>query len=162
MKKSLLLIVSVFLMLFFTSSYSTKVVRATTGNIAPNFEVKNNDTTISLNKMRGKYVLLTFWSSADAESRISNIKNEVEAQKFSKQLAVVGVNYDRNEIIFNEIIKRDKLQNGTQFYDQDGDQSRIYGDYHLDHGYKSYLIDPAGEIIAENPSTSQLATMISQ
>ena len=162
MKKSLFVIVSLVLFTIFASGYSSSEFDAKKGHLAPNFEVCNSDTTLSLFDLKGKYVLLSFWSSLDANSRISNIQSNEMAKDFDGKLVALSINYDRNELLFKELVKRDKLQASSQFYDQDGKKSRIFDEYHLDQGYKSYLISPAGEIIAENPGTSQLAKMISQ
>lgn len=150
-------------MLFiFSSSYTSKVSEGKIGYNAPNFTVSNVDTTLSLQLMKGKYVLLSFWSSSDAGSRISNIKYNKVAQELSNKLNLVAVNYDRNEAIYREIMHRDKLEAKSQFYDQVGNSSLIYENYHLDQGLKSYLINPEGTIIAENPSPQQLTQIICQ
>lgn len=162
MKKSLITIAGFVLLLIFTSAYRSDAFDAKKGSLAPSFEVSNDDTLVSLQNLKGKFVLLSFWSSADADSRISNIQYDAVARKNNSKLALVAVNYDRNEPIYREIIKRDKLQKNYQFFDQDGLKSKIFERYHLDQGFKSYLINPAGEIIAENPSTSQLADLLSQ
>lgn len=162
MKKSLLVIVSFVLLLFSASSYSSREVDAEIGCIAPDFDLVNEGSSVSLRDMKGKYVLLSFWNSADADSRMNNIAYSAAAKDFDNQLALVSVNYDRYEEVYREIAKRDKLQAGSQFYDQEGKESRIYSDYHLDRGYKSYLVNPAGKIIAENPDACQLAKIIRQ
>lgn len=162
MNKSLFVIVSFVLLIFSASSYSSKEVDAKVGCIAPDFALANEDSSVSLRDMKGKYVLLSFWNSADADSRMNNIKYSSTAKNFDSELALVSVNYDRCEEVYHEIVKRDKLQTGSQFYDQDGKMSRIYSDYRLDQGYKSYLINPAGKIIAENPDAYQLANIIRQ
>lgn len=155
-------IVGFVLLLIFTSAYRSDVFQAKKGSLAPEFSISNNINNVTLRDMKGKFVLLSFWSSADADSRISNIQYDAYVHKTNSKLALISVNFDRNEKIYREIVRRDKLQENSQFFDQGGKESKLYKTYHLDQGYKSYLINPAGEIIAENPSTSQLANLLSQ
>ncbi|MEG2242042.1 MAG: thioredoxin family protein [Muribaculaceae bacterium] len=162
MKKSLSVIVTLVMLFIFSSSYTNKVSDGKIGFTAPNFALSNTDTTMSLQRMKGKYVLLSFWSSADAGSRISNIEYNNFAKNNSKNLHLVAVNYDRSEAIYREIMSRDKLDAKAQFYDHEGSRSQLFENYHLDQGLKSYLINPEGEIIAQNPSAQQLTQLICQ
>lgn len=162
MKKPLFLIVGLTLLLFFASSNVDSKHGNRVGDMAENLTISNADTAVSLQTMKGKYVLLSFWSSADARSRIANIECDAVARNFGDKLALVAVNYDRDELVFNEIISGDKLRKDTQFYDRDGENSSIFEDYDLGRGFKTYLIDPAGKIVAENPGAAKLASILRQ
>jgi hypothetical protein len=107
--------------------------------------------------MKGKYVLLTFWSSADAESRISNLTYDKIAKTYKGSLEYVAVNYDHSPRVYGEIKKIDDLRQSSQFRDNKGSSSSIYTDYRLAQGFNSYLIDRNGTIIAINPTSQQLA-----
>ena len=74
MKKTLLAVAAIAMLLVFSSAYNEKAIDSRVGYLAPNFTVSNADTTVSLQDLKGNYVLLTFWSSADAQSRISICK----------------------------------------------------------------------------------------
>ena len=161
MKKSVLLIAG-FLLIFLASAYSTKTVDAKLGCYAPSFKMQDSESDFSIQNEKGKYVLLSFWSSADARSRICNIEYDAMTKKGNDEFVFVSVNYDRNESIYREIVNLDRLEKSSQFYDLEGKDSKNYQDYKLEDGFKSYLINPAGKIIAENPSTSQLAKLLSQ
>lgn len=52
------------------SAYSERVFEAAEGYNAPSMTIENSDTTLSLADMKGRYVIVTFWSSADADSRL--------------------------------------------------------------------------------------------
>jgi hypothetical protein len=126
--------------------------------MAPNFTVSNADTMVSLQNMKGNYVLLTFWSSADAQSRINNMHYDRLASKSNMQH--IAVNYDRSALIFGEVSKIDNLSHGSQFFDAEGFESNLYKSYRIStKGYRTLLIDPAGEIISENPTESELALL---
>lgn len=148
------------MVLIFSSSKFTKPADNRVGSPAPALSIANGDTAISLQKMKGKYVLLTFWSSADAESRISNLTYDKIAKTYKGSLEYVAVNYDHSPRVYGEIKKIDDLRQSSQFRDNKGSSSSIYTDYRLAQGFNSYLIDRNGTIIAINPTSQQLAKMI--
>ncbi|MGM9804712.1 MAG: TlpA family protein disulfide reductase [Muribaculaceae bacterium] len=159
MKKALLAIVTFAILLIFPSAYSSKTIDSRIGYQAPNFTVSNSDTAVSLQMMRGKYVLLTFWSSDDANSRISNIHYNRVASNNSK-VQHLAVNYDRSEKVFDQVTLIDNLLHGTQFHDNQGSESTLHKTYRINEkGYRTVLINPHGEIISENPSDSELASL---
>jgi len=159
MKKVLSAIVTFAILLVFSSAYSTKTTDSRVGYIAPIFSISNSDTTLSLQQMKGKYVLLTFWTSTDAESRIFNRHYNRLASKYGK-VQHLAVNYDRSAKVFNEVATIDSLLAGSQFHDSDGKASAIYESYRIGKkGYRTLLIDPNGEIISENPSESEIAKL---
>ena len=162
MKKSIFLIACLGLLLFFASSNATSHRGGEIGDIASDFRVENADTAVSLQQLRGKYVLVSFWSSRDARSRIANIECNALSKKFDNQLVYISVNYDHNEALFEELVQSDKLQPDAQFFDRDGSSSSIFEDYSLGRGYKTCLINPAGEIVAENPGAFELTKILGQ
>ena len=159
MRKALLAFATLAILLVFSSAYSTKTIDSRVGYLAPVFSVSNNDTTMSLQQMKGKYVLLTFWSSADADSRISNIHYNRIASTNSK-VQHLAVNYDRSANVFNEVAKLDNLALGTQFHDNEGSKSTIHENYRNDKKrISTSLINPEGEIISENPTDIEIAQL---
>lgn len=160
MKKSLIKIVTLGLFFIFASAYTGNPDDNKVGYMAPNFTLSNAQDTMTLQREKGKYLLLTFWSSDDVPSRLSNIRYDRATRKMG--IRYVAVNYDRSRKIYQEIVKVDSLRESTQFYDQEGKGSNLYASYRLDQGLKSYLLDPTGKIIAENPSNQQLAKIVSQ
>ncbi|MDE7146875.1 MAG: peroxiredoxin family protein, partial [Duncaniella sp.] len=54
------------------SAYSERVMKAEKGYTAPEIEMLVNDSVeVSLSQLRGKYVLVNFWDSENAVSRIA-------------------------------------------------------------------------------------------
>lgn len=160
MKKTLLAIITLVVLCVFSSAYNTTPPDARIGFKAPNFYITDNDGEISLQKFKGKYVLLTFWTSVDAESRISNMRYDRLA-KAHEELQHIAVNYDMSEAVFNEIIKIDGVNTKTQFFDNEGKSSNLSEIYRISSkGFITYLIDPSGEIIAENPSAEMISKFI--
>lgn len=159
MKKAFLKIVTVCLFFFILTAYSSNPADDKLGNIAPNFCIENAAGTKELQQMKGKYVLLTFWKSIDAESRIVNMQYDRTIRDL-KNIDYVAVNFDRSYGVFHEILKQDGLNEKMQYYGNDEDYSRLYSHYELKQGMKSLLIDKSGVIIAENPSPEDLNKFI--
>ena len=73
MKKQLLLIVIAAFIFIFTSARYETPADSRIGYTAPGFSVEKDGNKVELQKLRGAYVLVSFWSSTDAESRIATI-----------------------------------------------------------------------------------------
>lgn len=127
------------------------------GQLAPDFAVMRNDSTFNLHDLRGRYVLVDFWASSDANSRLkSNEYNTLPITPASR-LERLSVNFDRSEELFKEIVKRDHLKKDEQYFAGDTDFDNIIQNYGLTQGYNSYLIDPEGKIVAINPDNAYLS-----
>ncbi len=80
-------------------------------------EVHGNHGDISLSDLKGKYVLVNFWDSHNAVSRIA----AGEYDRFfrdnkHKNIQLLSVNTDDNLKLFNEIVRNDGLDSLTQFH----------------------------------------------
>jgi hypothetical protein len=77
------------------------------------------------------------------------------------EICFLSVNFDQNKRLFNEVVRRDKLNAETQFNVQGDDARNIKETFHLEDGYNSLLIDPIGQVVATNPSTATLTQILS-
>lgn len=168
MKKAITAIAFFSILLILFTAAGMRTYDAVNGAQAPVFRVERPDTVVSLDAMKGDWVLLQFWSSADAPSRIAAREYEVLDTLLSAgntatgvQFRRLSVNLDRSVRLFREIMRRDGLKEESQFF-ADGDRSRQLNDaYHLDtKGMNAYLIDPEGKIVAENPSVEFLISKL--
>ena len=163
MKKALTYIGLFAVLTILIASYSERVVKADEGYTAPELEMLANDSmNISLDNLRGKYVLVNFWDSSNAVSRIA----AGEYDRFlhanhGNSFSLLSVNTDKNPDLFRDIVKKDKLDTSTQFHITDAKAKNLSENYRLDSGFSSYLIDPQGKIVAVNPSVSVLENYLS-
>lgn len=155
MTKTLFAIVTVAFLIVFTSVGSTEVVDSKVGHEAPQLELDGRAGKMSLQSHRGGYVLLTFWSSDDANSRVKNLQYDRAADK-KEGVVHLSVNFDRTENLFEEICKMDNLSQGTQFYCNDEQRMRLLELWRQENGYSTFLINPEGLIVAVNPELSEL------
>ena len=140
------------------SAHTGRVFEAAEGYKAPALELEYQGKTLSLDDMKGRFVLVNFWSSLDAMSRISASDYDSYVRKTGneQQLSLISVNLDPSEALFREIIRRDGLSESAQWHVEGHQAGRISDAYNLRHGLCSFLIDPAGRIIAVNPDKEQL------
>ena len=142
------------------SAYSARVFEAAEGYNAPSMTIENSDTTLSLADMKGRYVIVTFWSSADADSRLRAYRYDEAAKLLPQErFCLLSVNFDRSERLFREIVRRDNLSAENHIHVDGSQANRIIHDYRLTEGFKSLLIDPKGRIVAMNPSIETLTKM---
>ena len=161
MKKLVSFVALLAALLLATSGYNEYDRILAIGDDAPSLTVSNNDTTFNLGKSEGDYVLLTFWATSDARSR-------VDCQRYSKwfeknnptKVKHVSVNFDEEPSLFREIVRLDNLEPYAQFNVNGSEASQIRHDFGLDNGYGSILIDPNGYIKSFNPSSQDLRSLL--
>ena len=162
MRKTFSFIVILVVLLSFSSAYNAQEIDGKVNSFAPNITVSDNDSTFTLSKERGKYVVLNFWSSDNPESRIRNISAYNATEKTNNKIVFVAVNYDRSKALFNEILQVDGIDKRTQFFDEGGTDSEVYKQFRLDKGLNCYLINRDGKIIAVNPDLEKLTELTRQ
>ena len=149
MTKTLLTIVTVVMLILFTSAASTSVIDSRIGHEAPMLEIEGDSTHCSLQHFRGSYVLVSFWSSTNAASRVANIRYE--------NINHIAINFDRTEGLFQEICRIDALEPTSQFYCNDNQRMKIINVWRQDSEFSTFLINPEGEIVDINPEINELA-----
>ncbi|MDL2304417.1 hypothetical protein LJC72_03650 [Bacteroides sp. OttesenSCG-928-D19] len=117
------------------------------GDIAPDFE--------SLRKLKGNYVLLSFWASYDAQSRLHNTLLNNAIQNVP-EVKMVSISFDEYQSIFKETIRKDQIVEALCLVETKGEKSNLYKKYNLDRGFSNYLLDEKGIIIAKNISAAEL------
>jgi peroxiredoxin len=131
----------------------------TIGDKAPEFKICGEKQLVNLKDLRGKYVLLSFWASYDADSRMNNATLNHAISK-ADNVEMVSVSFDSYKSIFNETIKKDRISTSNCFVELAGANSDIYNTYRLHKGFKNYLLDEKGVIIAKNINVSELSSYI--
>ena len=139
------------------------------GECAPDFVISSDasDTTDSvhsrLSALRGNYVLVNFWASYDAQSRMRNIELNralLDVDNTQQHVAFVSVSFDDYASIFRETVRKDGIVGAGCFVDTDGTKSSIFKHYELKKGFTNYLLDENGIIIAKNISVAELSSYL--
>ena len=155
-------IIAIFAVLLVSmSAHTERVYEAADGFNAPDLTVDNSHSALSLSDLKGKYVLVTFWASSNAQSRISAARYEYFSKSLDEErFCLLSVNFDRSERLFREIVRRDNLSAKSQFYVSGSNAETIFENYHLGNGFQSFLINPQGKIVATNPSNDTLKKIV--
>lgn len=136
------------------------------GNAAPDFCIPfatSSKQVIDLSDLKGKYVLLSFWASYDAESRLLNAALcHTLYQKNSNNVAMISVSFDEYQSVFEEAIRMDRINLPICFAETRGKNSVLFSKYRLKTGFGNYLLDGNGIIIAKNISVSDLSDYLNK
>ena len=128
---------------------------------APEFTLPDTSgKSVSLASFRGKYLLVDFWASWCGPCRNEN-PNVVKAynQYRDKNFAILGVSLDQNKDAWKKAIRDDKLE-WTQVSDLKFWNSEPAALYNVTGIPYNFLIDPNGNIIAEDLRGPDLYTML--
>lgn len=161
MRKTLLAIATIVALGTLLSARNAQKVGINVDSFAPNITVTDNDSTWKLSDLRGNFVLLNFWASNNAESRIRNIEYNKAIDNF-ENVQFASINYDRSKAIYEEIIRLDNVNKDSQFYDEGGTNSEVYKQFHLENDLNSYLLNQDGQIVAVNPDMQELTKILCQ
>ncbi len=153
MRKSLFTIVtSAFFLFLTTSAYNPSTADARIGYRAPYLGVGN----VSMASHNGKYVLVTFWSTSNPDSRISNRLYD-RACRGNGNIRHISVNLDRSSGVGDMACRLDSLDPAGQFHCDSAQRQQVVRDWSLDRGgYQSFLLDSHGKIVAIDPAVQTL------
>ncbi|MCD8260323.1 MAG: redoxin domain-containing protein [Bacteroides sp.] len=131
------------------------------GDLAPDFSVRGTtDTPESLRLFRGKYVLISFWASYDASSRMQNVYLYHTLRSVAQPVEMISVSFDEFPSVFRETVRRDQLDASVCFNEKEGESSSLFKKYRLSRSYSNYLLNEKGVIVAKNITPDELANYL--
>lgn len=158
MRKTLIFVALLAVMVISLSAHTPRVIAPELGYTVPALTIERGDSVISLSDYRGKYLLLTFWASTDAASRVRCNEYESLVDQ-NARISILSVNLDKNMRLFKEIVKNDNLKAEHQHYLSQSDAETVIADFGLTSSLRSFLIDPEGRIVAVNPLKSDISLL---
>ena len=135
------------------------------GDVAPDFKIEstsNEQPAFKLGNLKGKYVLLSFWASYDAQSRMQNVSLNNILRSDAPNVKMVSVSFDEYRSVFEETIRKDQIVTPTCFAETKGESSGLFKKYRLNRGFTNYLLDGNGVIIAKNISAADLSAYVKE
>ena len=159
MNKTLLTIAVLGLLTLLTSAYYSAPADSRIGYKAPSLVLDGNNGLSPLQQHLGENVLLTFWTSSDADSRLDNMRYDRISRDDAMHFIHVSVNLDRSASVFNSVVTIDDLNRSTQLTSSLDEQEGIINRWRLDDGFHSFLIDRQGTIEAVDPDVKTLAAL---
>ena len=115
----------------------------------------------AIEKNKGKFIILNFWSSYDAESRARNIKFANLARNDSSNVALISVSLDKIQSVYDETVKSDGINANSSFLVKNGFDSKTAQNYGFKNGeFGNFLIDPQGVIVLKNSNAEDFSAEI--
>ena len=134
------------------------------GDLAPRIEFLGSSSEgIDFSNRFGHYTLVNFWAAYDADSRIRNMQLWSKINKLdSTRVDVYSISMDENASVFAETLKFDRLESTNQLHEGRGRSSSLYKRYGLKKGFRNFLVDDQGVIVAEDVSLEQLSKILNK
>lgn len=185
-----MILIAAFAILFTSLSAAVDDRRvAAYGKEAPAVVVERNGARQALEALRGKWVVLSFWSTTDPVSRLtqnriasivksatgddSNGNNGNDAEIEFKtpagvyslgnktKVEVLSVNFDQSEPLMNEIISLDNLLESSQTRVKSKEEiKRLCDAFEMNSGLRSFIIDPEGKLVMADPDEETLRKLL--
>ena len=146
------------------------------GDVAPSFMLKSAHTGNSLSGMKknDNLILLSFWASYDAPSRMLNARigqmiHKIQNQDLVKQnkanetkhrIDLFSISFDTSRAVFEETLKMDQITSHESALALRGSSEPIFKRYKLKKGFTNYLINAKGIIVAKNLTAKDLENYI--
>lgn len=127
------------------------------GKEAPDFTLKTiNGDSLTLNSLRGKYVLVDFWASWCPDCRKSNPELVKLYNSYkNKNFTIVGVSIDEDETNWKMAVEKDGLI-WQQTIGNAGWKSEVAQQYGVKWIPTAMLIDPQGVIVTRSVELSDI------
>ena len=164
MKKFLFGIALVFSLLVIATGFTENPADKKIGinSQMPVFQVSNQTNSMTVGNQADNYILVSFWDSSDAESRLAcTMYQGIINNDVNSNIEFVAINFDINVDLFAEIVRIDNLDTNLQYRLDSNTAMQLRAIFDLDKGMGSVLVAPDGTIAAFNPSSEYLKALMS-
>lgn len=124
-------------------------------------------TQFNLDSLKGKMVLIDFWASYDAPSRLDNFRKKILLDQYKNSgfvnaqgLVILSVSLDRFRSPLNQSIQRDELEQFLHLCDFQGRESELAQTFSVQNELANYLIDGEGRIVARSSRLEKIETTL--
>ena len=129
------------------------------GDKAPELVLCNEMQPLNLQDASGNYTLLSFWASYDASSRAQNAALS-HLLKNQDQVKMISISFDRYRSVFNAAVRQHQIDTASCHLEMEGENSKIFKSYGLESGFRNFLLNSEGVIVAKNVTASELASYL--
>ena len=120
------------------------------GDVAPDFRIESTSGEqypLKLADFKGHYVLLSFWASYDAQSRMQNVSLNNALRSDAPNVKMVSISFDEYRSVFEETIRKDQIVTPTCFVETKGESSGLFKKYRLGRGFTNYLLEIGKSVV---------------
>ncbi len=133
------------------------------GELIPSLVLKDDQgNLLDRAEYKDKKVVVNFWAAYDSRSRANNVLLHNYLKQNYPDVELLSISFDSNDKVFEKTVLLDQLDRHSQFCDTLGMRSDIFRDFRLKKGFKNYLVDEQGKIIAMNVSPQELQEVLSK
>ena len=156
-----------FFVLFLTTAAVSKDAKPgeglSEGSISPDLTLMTSDfMQTKLSDYKGKYVLLQFWASNNADSRISNVKlnNLIKADQ-NASVKMVSLALDKSSEVARMTAELDGIDPSNIFTVSDVLKEEVKKQFRMNSvNYGNFLLNEDGVIIAKNLTTDDMKKIV--
>lgn len=138
------------------------------GNKVPTIESELlNGEPFNLDSLKGKMVLVDFWASYDAPSRLENARKKMILEEYKNSgfvnaqgLVIVSISLDRFKSPLTQSIKRDEIDHFLHLCDFQGRESELALQFAVQEQLSNFLIDGEGRIVARGSQLEEIETTL--
>ncbi|PWE01467.1 TlpA family protein disulfide reductase [Marinilabilia rubra] len=120
-------------------------------------------TAFTTDSLKGKMVLLDFWASYDAPSRVESSAKKELIRKYNnhkflngKDFVIVSISLDRFKSPLMQVIKRDQLNEMYHICNFKGRNSEIAKKFQTTEDMTNYLVDGHGRIVSVSKNMEKI------
>ncbi len=154
--------------LSFFNGHSEPTTGLKVGNKIPIIQSDLLDgSKFNLSSLKGKMVLIDFWASYDAPSRLDNFRKKMILDQYrnsnffnAQGLVILSVSLDRFKSPLNQSILRDELEVFLHICDFKGRQSDLAQTFSVQKHFTNYLIDGEGRVVASSSGLEQIESTL--
>lgn len=158
-----LVVLGALVFLSFYSNTAKSTLGLEVGDRIPNIKTASIDgKPFDLKNLKGKMVVVDFWASYDASSRVENFEKSNLIKRFKTEkfingdgLSVVSISFDRFKSPLQQAIERDGLSEATHICDYKGVDSELAQAF-TTTSPTHFLVDGNGFIVAKSTHVADI------
>lgn len=151
----------ILLIIFLIGNTSIGFAQLKLGDTLPDIVLKNQkDVEVKINQSNGKFTLIDFWASWCAPCRVGNRKLvKLQDTYGSNKINIIGISVDTDKTKWINAIEKDKI-NFMQVIDPNGFKAKTALLFGVNALPAKYMFNPAGVLIAINPTDEQIINFL--
>lgn len=86
--------------------------------------------------------------------------NHAGGLRYHGMMKMISISFDRYRSVFNAAVRQDQIDTASCHLEMEGENSKIFKSYGLESGFRNFLLNSEGVIVAKNVTASELASYL--